>query len=139
MRTESSVRFKEAIHMNGESLKKLVRRLVTEGGLSSEKSVFSGKKAMMFLQVLCGHSLRVIAERWQHSISSVSYYVHEVLNALDNVDKAHFFNQPTQETQFPLCLRQANLGFHPILPRRQDPAKCYWLRLESLRWKVLPK
>jgi hypothetical protein len=25
------------------------------------------------------------------------------------------------------------------LPRRQDPAKCYWLRLESLRWKVLPK
>ena len=57
-----------------------------EGGLESSmncrRKVSVGEKLMIFIQCLCGLSIRKIAELFRHSFSTVSVAVHSTMKAL---------------------------------------------------------
>ena len=67
-----------------------------EGGLESSmncrRKVSVGEKLMMFVQCLCGLSVRKIAELFQHSFSTVSVAVNSTMEALLKC-KAHLYTK----------------------------------------------
>ena len=77
MTTRNSSRFLDVTRMTKEAFCKLKVLLMAEGLKDFEK-LCAGEKMMIFLQVLKGHSIRNIAERFQHSYSIISIAVHQV-------------------------------------------------------------
>ncbi len=53
--------------------------------LSSHK-IFTGEMFVVMMTLLCGHFNRTIAERWQHSPSTVSASLHDVIDVFKKKD-----------------------------------------------------
>ena len=77
MTTRNSSRFLDVTRMTKETFCKLKVLLMAEG-LKDSKKLCAGEKMMIFLQVLKGYSIRNIAERFQHSYSTISIVIHQV-------------------------------------------------------------
>ena len=60
----------------------LVDLLVTSGKLKDSLCICAGQKLMIFIHSLLGNSNRETAERWQHSGSTISDIIHEVVESL---------------------------------------------------------
>lgn len=100
MRTPSESRFRDVGRMGKEAFVTLVEVLSQNGGLSASKTISSEEKTFIFLSLLTGHSNRDIAERWQHSGSTISKAVHEVADAILAV-KHQYIRQPHEGVPVP--------------------------------------
>ena len=57
----------------------LLHMLQHSGGLQDGSLISAGEKIFIFIHVLCGNSMRDTKSRWQHSTSTISTIVHEVI------------------------------------------------------------
>jgi DDE superfamily endonuclease len=70
-------------------------QFLRDRGLTSTRRVKDDEKLIMFMYMLTGKEYRCIAERFQHSISTVSSTIHEVLDVFDSC--LHEFLVPPSE------------------------------------------
>jgi DDE superfamily endonuclease len=84
MTTENVNRFRQVARMDKATFNLLKENLM-DGGLADSMYICCGQKIMILLHVLRGYTNREIAERWQHSGSTISDIVHEVAHCLDNI------------------------------------------------------
>ena len=96
MATNSVARFRTVARMDKETFIRLLLLLRNEGGLQSSKKMEAGEKVMMFIHSIVGFSVRQIAERWQHSSSTISTVIHEVAQCFMSL-KGRFFVDPEHE------------------------------------------
>ena len=83
MRTRNVNRFLAVNRMNKETFLQLKRLLTGQKGkLKEQRLISSEEKIMIFLQALKGLSVRVICERFQHSSSTISLIVHDVMRSM---------------------------------------------------------
>ena len=80
--TLNEARFLNAARMDKPTFFRLLSYLKTTGMLKDSLSICAGQKVMIFIHALVGHSNRESAERWQHSGSSISTVIHEVVEAM---------------------------------------------------------
>ena len=102
MATPNMPRFCSAVRMDKETFARLLSLLSgPRGGLCSTKNICLGEKVMIFMSLLCGCSNRMLAERWQHSPSTISAVIHEVLGIVtsDAVTKFLMVRYNTREVQ----------------------------------------
>jgi hypothetical protein len=85
METNSTARFREVARMDKRTFISLLSKLTNEGNLKSTSRIGPGEKLMLFLFVLTRNSNRSAAERWQHSGSTVSIIVHDVIDSIMRV------------------------------------------------------
>ena len=85
MVTDNAARFMNVLRMERDTFELLVAELVTNGNLVPSMHIKVGEKVAMFMQVLVGHTIRNIAERFQHSYETVSKAIEEVLTSFDRV------------------------------------------------------
>ena len=81
MRSPNVNRFLNVTLMDKDTFVKLKHFLCLRGNLRRSISVTVGQKVLLSIHVLIGHSNRQIAERWQHSGSTISLIIHEVSDA----------------------------------------------------------
>ena len=93
--TNNPNRFLNVARMDKPTFLSLLHLLKTEGGLENSMFLEAGIKLLMFIHVLTGQSNRQIAERWQHSGSTVSLAIHEVAASI-LACKEHFFKVPKE-------------------------------------------
>ena len=93
---ENEIRFHETTRMNHACFHKLLRFLENHG-LMSTKRLQSDEKLIIFLYMLTGKEYRNIAERFQHSLSTVSRTVHEVLDVFNECNE-EFMVEPCEDT-----------------------------------------
>lgn len=93
MATASYNRFHNVCRMEKQAFRTLLHILETEGGLVDNDTVIAGEKIMILIDALCGWSNRTIAERWQHSGSTISICIQDVIRALLKC-KRYFFAEP---------------------------------------------
>jgi len=60
-----------------ESFQRLVKFLANHGALKDSHHVCAAEKVCIFIHALVGFSIRQTAERWQHSISTISNTIRE--------------------------------------------------------------
>jgi hypothetical protein len=77
MNTDSVPYFLEVTRMDKETFLKF-ENLLRRGGLTNSITFCTGEKIMIYLQALKGLPLREIAQKFQHSISTISCIIHEV-------------------------------------------------------------
>jgi len=80
--TLNDARFLNAVRMDKPTFFRLLSHLKTTGMLRDSISISAGQKVMILIHALTGHSNRESAERWQHSGSSISAIIHEVVEAM---------------------------------------------------------
>jgi hypothetical protein len=78
--SRSESRFYDSARMRRVTFDALVHAL-EEKGLHSSSCISSCEKVMTMLYILTGQSIRSTCERWQHSGSTISHIVNEVLSA----------------------------------------------------------
>lgn len=104
MSTNSAPRFRTVARMDRRCFNRLVEKLKSTAEMQDGEFICVGEKLMILMQVLVGLSLRQIAERFQHSISTISIIVHEVCNAFCRIEST-FFIQPVSTSPVPDCIR----------------------------------
>ena len=104
MRTRSTQRFVDVTRMNKQTFIQLCDLLTGEGGLlpsvNCVRKVSVGEKVMIFIHCLRGLKVRTIAERFQHSNSTIHSSIYNVTNALLKVKKL-LYKKPTSEEPIP--------------------------------------
>ena len=80
--THNRNRFLSINRMDKRTFILLVDLLVTSGKLKDSLCICAGQKLMIFIHSLLGNSNRETAERWQHSGSTISDIIHEVVESL---------------------------------------------------------
>ena len=97
--TRSEQRFLDFTRMTRFTFSSLLQLLLDEGGLTPSSTcgvkITGGEKVMMLIQALKGHSVRVIAEMFQHSISTVSFAIRAATKAMLKV-KARLYTPPLE-------------------------------------------
>ena len=81
---DNELRFFQTTRMDHPTFQ-LLHTLLVQNGLSSSVFLKSEEKLIMFLYMLTGKEYRNIAERFQHSTSTVSRSIHEVLDIMDDI------------------------------------------------------
>jgi DDE superfamily endonuclease len=95
MTTRNPNRFINVARMDRPTFLSLIDLLTTEGGLKNSMFISSGEKLLIFIHNLVGFSNRQIAERWQHSGSTISLVIHEVTESI-LACKQHLFKEPKE-------------------------------------------
>ena len=95
MATRNTHRFQNVARMDKDTFLSLLELLCTHGGLANSLFMSAGEKLLMFIHALVGQSNRQIAERWQHSGSTVSITLHQVADSI-LLCKQLFFQRPTE-------------------------------------------
>ena len=117
MNTNSTARFHDMCRMSRQTFCALAQLLRLKGGLESSincrRKVSVGEKLMMFVQCLCGLSVRKIAELFQHSFSTVSVAVNSTWRSW-----------PSGLTDHPLLLAYSRKTHHLVR------------KLENLLWST---
>lgn len=109
METENVRRFQGVARMDKPCFLRLLHLLKTEGLLKETQMVCCGDKLMIFLQALVGHSVRHIAERWQHSAATISACIKAVRESLMRL-KDKLFIKPSG-TVVPERIRESGKFF----------------------------
>lgn len=79
MQTENTHRFRSVAKMEKTTFTSLLHMLTTTGELTGGPLILPGEKLMILINACCGHSNRLMNERWQHSGSTISEVIHEVV------------------------------------------------------------
>jgi hypothetical protein len=108
MRTRNTHRFRNVATMDKPTFLLLVDLLTNQSNLRSSMFMSSGGKFLIFIHALVGFSNRQIAERWQHSGSTISIVLHDVEESL-LLEKHLFFqvpkaDDPPQVAYFDNCI-----------------------------------
>ena len=74
--------FLTVARMPCQTFKGLLSLLHTHGGLDDSYYITAGEKLMIYMHVLTGFSVRQIGVRWQHSTSTISSILDEVIFAI---------------------------------------------------------
>ena len=77
----NEVRFMEVARMRKATFFMLLEKLVSHG-LADGRKLCAGEKLMSFIYVLCGNSNRGAQERFQHSGSTITSLIREVLKCI---------------------------------------------------------
>jgi hypothetical protein len=93
MTTRNKHRFRNVTRMDKPTFMLLVDLLTYQSNLRTSMFMSSGKKFLIFIHALVGFSNREIADRWQHSGSTISIVLHDVAESLLLV-KHLFFKVP---------------------------------------------
>jgi hypothetical protein len=93
MTTRNTHRFRNVARMDKPTLLLLVDLLTNQSNLRSSMFMSSGENFLIFIHALVRFSNRQIAERWQHSGSTISIVLHDVAESLLLV-KHQFFQVP---------------------------------------------
>ena len=113
MRTRNVNRFLAVNRMNKETFLQLKRLLTGEKGkLKEQRTISSEEKIMIFLQALKGLSVRVICERFQHSSSTISLIVHDVMRSMLKCE-SQLFSKLDANTPLSDIIR-GNRKFYPF-------------------------
>jgi hypothetical protein len=75
---KSTARFRTVVRMDRETFIRLVNFLHYNGELESSRFICAAEKVMIFVSALVGFSIRQIAERFQHSLSTISILINEI-------------------------------------------------------------
>jgi hypothetical protein len=94
--SSNETRFYDMAHMRLETFFLLLTELEGTGKLGTSARVSSGEKLMLLLRVLVGTTNRTSGERWQHSGSTISLAVREVLRAIESIQSRYI--KPTIST-----------------------------------------
>jgi hypothetical protein len=102
MDSENEAKWKTATRMSKGGFEGLLSLLESGGSLKScsHGGCCAGEKLMTFLYIL-GHgaSIRLAADRFQHSTKTISQSFHEVLNSLMKVSSVLLVKHPAQQAQ----------------------------------------
>ena len=109
METENVNRFKDVARMSKETFNLLLQELC-EKGLTSTEFVEAGEKLLITMYVLAGNSNRNTQERFQHSGSSISSYVHETIDTIVTLQEK-YIKAPSVNT-VPVHIR-SNTKYYP--------------------------
>jgi hypothetical protein len=82
------------------------------GGLRSSQKISAGDKVMILMTLLFGQSNKTIAERWQHSPSTISAVLHEVIDIFLRKDIVDFLMIPPDPEEIPTEI-SSNPKFSP--------------------------
>jgi hypothetical protein len=86
--------------MHKDTFLKLLRVLTVHGQLSDRRMISAGEKLMIFMNLLTNSSIRKLAERWQHSISTISVVNDKVKESLLKI-KNQFMRNKTPNDPIP--------------------------------------
>ena len=78
MESPNRNKFRVVARMDKATLTSLLDLLMVDGALQASQMICAGQKLMIFISALTGLSNRLVAERWQHSGSTISLITHEV-------------------------------------------------------------
>ena len=95
METRNTHRFMNVARMDKPTFLSLVDLLTNQSSLKASMFMTAGEKPLIFIHALVGFLNRQIAERWQHSGSTISLVLHDVSESLLLV-KDLFFKVPKQ-------------------------------------------
>lgn len=95
LETRNLNRFLNVVRMDKPTFLSLIDLLTTEGDLQNSMFLSCGEKLLIFIQTLVGQSNRQLAERWQHSGSTISLAIHEVAESILACQK-HLFKEPKE-------------------------------------------
>ena len=95
LETRNTNRFLNVARMDKPTFLSLVELLTTKSNLKASMFMTAGEKLMIFIHALVGFSNRQIAERWQHSGSTISLVLHEVAESFISA-KQWFFKVPKE-------------------------------------------
>ena len=107
--------FRALVRMDKQTFDRLIHFLATRELLHASRNICCGQKLMIFIWVVAGHNIRYTANRWQHSISTISDIVHKVADAMMSVRHilyikpdagvpAHIMNSPKFYPYFKDCI-----------------------------------
>ena len=96
MTTRNTHRFRNVARMDRPTFLSLVDLLSNQSNLRNSMFMTAGEKLLIFIHALVGFSNRQLAERWQHSGSTISIVLHDVAESLILV-KHLFFQVPKVE------------------------------------------
>jgi hypothetical protein len=82
LQSENEKTFHESARMDKHTFNGLLNLLKTVGALKNGRKICAGEKLMMFIQVLKGLTIREIGNRFQHSESTISEVISEVINSM---------------------------------------------------------
>jgi hypothetical protein len=82
MTTRNKHRFRNVARMDKPTFLLLVDLLTNQSNLRSSMFMSSGGKFLIYIHELVGFTNRQIAERWQHSGSTISIVLHDVAESL---------------------------------------------------------
>ena len=82
METRNIHRFHNVARMDKPTFLLLIDLLTTRSNLRNSMFMTAGEKVLIFIHALVGFSNRQIAERWQHSGSTISIAVHDVAESM---------------------------------------------------------
>jgi hypothetical protein len=93
LQTSSRARFHDIARMDRDVFLSLLHIVTEEGGLRDSEDISAGEKLLYLINALCGWTNRQMHERWQHSGSTLSTFLHEAIKAVVRC-KHIFFSQP---------------------------------------------
>ena len=96
MTTRNTHRFRNVARMDRPTFLSLLDLLSNQSNLRNSMFMTAGEKLLIFIHALVGFSNRQLAERWQHSGSTISIVLHDVAESLILV-KHLFFQVPKAE------------------------------------------
>jgi len=111
MQSPSIARFHDETRMDKIVFLRLLQLLTNGDELKGSRFISAGQKLMIFLNILMGHSVRTVANHWQHSTSTISRITHQVAAALMR-KSADFFRQPTVDDPISAHI-QNNRRYYP--------------------------
>lgn len=94
MSTENSHRFLDETRLTKDVFILLVAFMKDRGALTNSAHICAGQKLMIFLTLLKGNSNREISSLWQHSGSTISHILDEVLTSFERVQDVMFIPPP---------------------------------------------
>jgi len=104
MQTENPHRFRDSARMKKSTFLALLHMLSTTGELTGGPLISPGEKLMILIHACCGHSNRLMNERWQHSGSSISDFIHQVVDSILKCKHLIFRNpHPTDAPAFKIA------------------------------------
>jgi hypothetical protein len=93
LQTSSRARFHDIARMDRDVFLSLLHIVTEEGGLRDSEDISAGEKLLYLINALCGWTNRQMHERWQHSGSTLSTFLHEAIKAVVRC-KHIFFSRP---------------------------------------------
>ena len=111
MQTESDPAFRDAARMGKPAFKELITLLKEKAGLRDSRKVSANEKLLILIHVLKGHTNRDTKALFQHSGSTITTVLHDIVDRFMSI-QGHFFRQPLPNDAVPSCIG-SNRKYYP--------------------------
>lgn len=96
LETDNPARFRDAARMDKITFRRLIKLLKRDGGLKNSRYISCEQKLFILVDALVGLSVRQIGEKWQHSTSTISTCLHEIVACFISL-RHKLFIKPTAD------------------------------------------